>query len=160
MSLFPLPVCVANRIGKLQLDFLCGGLGVEFKFHLPSWTKVCSLIFEGGLGAQNLMMFNCALLGKWLWRYVHEKRLGGEMWWSSNFVVYGVGHVLMSLLGRMGWGYRRILGGVGGSFQVIPDLRWEMTPRLNSAMICGGGQGPKGSLYRFIWYCLHVRIVL
>ena len=25
-------------------------------------------------------------------------------------------------LGHMGWGYERILGGVEGSFQVIPDL--------------------------------------
>jgi hypothetical protein len=38
----------------------------EFKFHLVSWSKVCSLIFMGGLGVQNLLLFNCALLEKWL----------------------------------------------------------------------------------------------
>jgi hypothetical protein len=28
-----------------------------------------------------------------------------------------------------------MLGGVGGSFQAIPDLRWEMASRLYSGMI-------------------------
>lgn len=45
--------------------------------------------------------------------------------------VHGVA-ILMSLMGCMRWSYGRILGGVGGSFQVIPDLRWEMDPKLYS----------------------------
>jgi hypothetical protein len=50
-----------------------GGLGDEFKFHTISWSKVCSLISERGLRVQNLLLFNCALLGKWRWRFVHER---------------------------------------------------------------------------------------
>jgi hypothetical protein len=53
--------------------------------------------------------------------------------------VHGVDGVLVSLLGCMGWGYGRILGGVGGSSQVIPDLRWEMAPKLNFGVIYGVG---------------------
>jgi hypothetical protein len=34
MSLYKLPVRVANRIEKLQCDFLWGGLGEEFKYYL------------------------------------------------------------------------------------------------------------------------------
>jgi hypothetical protein len=34
MSLFPLPVGVANRIEKLLSDFLWSGLGEEFKYLL------------------------------------------------------------------------------------------------------------------------------
>jgi hypothetical protein len=55
---------VVNRIEKLQRDFLWGGLGEEFKYHLVSWPKVCTLIFEGGLGIRNLLRFNHDLLGK------------------------------------------------------------------------------------------------
>jgi hypothetical protein len=63
-SLFPIHASVANRIEKLQRDFIWGGIGEEFKFHLVSWDKVCSLISEGGLGIHNLRMFSHALLGK------------------------------------------------------------------------------------------------
>jgi hypothetical protein len=42
-------------------------------------------------------------------------------------------------LSRMEWGYERTSGGVEGCFQVIPNLRREMVPRLNSSMICGVG---------------------
>jgi hypothetical protein len=38
LSLFTIIVGVANRIEKLQRDFLWGGVGDEFKFHLVSWS--------------------------------------------------------------------------------------------------------------------------
>jgi hypothetical protein len=77
MSLFKIPVKVANRIEKLQRDFLWGGVGEEFKYHLVKWSKVCSPLSEGWLGIRKLVDFNRALLGKWLWRYGHER----EAWW-------------------------------------------------------------------------------
>jgi len=43
----------------------------------------------------------------------------------------------MSLYKHIGWGYGKILGGVGESFQVIPDLRWERASMLDFGMICG-----------------------
>jgi hypothetical protein len=73
LSLFPIPSSVASRIEKLDRDFLWGGLGVDFKYYLVSWSTVCSPISEGGLGIRNLRIFNQTLLGKWLWRYAHER---------------------------------------------------------------------------------------
>jgi hypothetical protein len=102
MSLFPLPVGVANRLEKLHWDFLWGGMGEEFKFHLVSWTKVCTLIFEGGLGVWNLLVFNRALLGKWLWRYVHEREAYGGMVVDSKYGSAWGGGVQMRFMGCMG----------------------------------------------------------
>jgi len=79
LSLLPIPSSVASRIEKMYRDFLWGGIGEEFKFHLVNWSKVCSPISSGGLDIRNLRLFNKALLGKWLWRYVHER----EAWWKS-----------------------------------------------------------------------------
>ena len=73
LSLFPLLVSVAKRIEKLQCNFLWGGIGKEFKYHLMKWSMVCTSIKEGGLGIRNLLVFNRALLGKWLWCYGLER---------------------------------------------------------------------------------------
>jgi hypothetical protein len=64
LTLFSLLVVVANRLEKLRRNLLWGGIGEKFKFHLVSWSKVCTSIFEGGLGVQNLLVFNWALLEK------------------------------------------------------------------------------------------------
>ena len=72
LSLFPIPASVANRIARLQRDFLWGGLGDEPKFHLVNWSMVCTPLSSGGLGIRNLRTFNVALLGKWLWRFGQE----------------------------------------------------------------------------------------
>ena len=42
LSLFPIPVDIANRIEKLQQDFLWGGIDESHKFNLVNWAHVCS----------------------------------------------------------------------------------------------------------------------
>jgi hypothetical protein len=73
LSLFPIPVSVARRIEKLQRDFLWGGIGEEFKFHLVNWDSVCASFQCGGLAVRNIRLFNKALLGKRLWRFGAER---------------------------------------------------------------------------------------
>lgn len=73
MSLFVIPVSVANKPEKLERDFLWEGSIVERKYHLVNWSSVCSNVRVGGLGIKKLRMFNMALLGKWMWRYMIER---------------------------------------------------------------------------------------
>jgi hypothetical protein len=73
LSLFPIPSSVARCLEKIPRDFLWGGLGDEFKYHLVNWRRICTPIQHGGLGVQQLAFFNQALLGKWLWRFANEK---------------------------------------------------------------------------------------
>ena len=69
LSLFPILVDVANRIEKLQRDFLWGVIDESHKFNMVNWAQVCRPLKYGGLGVRNLRKFNQALLGKWLWMY-------------------------------------------------------------------------------------------
>ena len=127
LSLFPLPVSVAKHIEKLQCNLLWGGMGEEFKYHLVKWSKVCTLIKEGGFGIRNLLMFNRALLGKWLWRYglkrdarwrvVVDSKFG-SLWggWCSLEPRGAFGLGLLNYI-RKGWvtfkGFTRFVAGDG-----------------------------------------------
>ena len=109
LSLFTIPTHVANKIERVQRDFLWG----DSKTHLVGWDKVCAPLKNGRLGVRKLTTFNKALLGKWLWRFgIEETRLWrrvvalkfGEEWggWSSKLGrgVHGCG-LWRSI--RMGW---------------------------------------------------------
>jgi hypothetical protein len=58
LSLFPIPMRVANRLDKIQKDFLWGCNGDEAKFHLVNWNKICIPLHAGGLGVHNFIQFN------------------------------------------------------------------------------------------------------
>ena len=66
MSLFKIPVSMAKRIEKLQRNFLWGGVRDDIKIPLVSWNKVCTPFTQCGLRVRDLIVFNKALLGKWL----------------------------------------------------------------------------------------------
>ena len=77
-------------------------MGDDLKMPLVSWNKVCMLIAHGGLGVRNLVAFNKALLGKWLWRFGVES---SKFWRRVLVAKYGV-------TGR-GW-YTRLVRGSHG----------------------------------------------
>lgn len=87
LSLFTIPVNVAQRIETLQRNFLWGGMGDTVKYHLVCWDQVCSPITFGGLGVKNLIMFNKALLGKWLWCFGVED---SQLWRRVIAAKYGL----------------------------------------------------------------------
>jgi len=63
-----------------------GGIGDEAKFHLVKWATICSPISLGGLGIKKVILFNAALLGKWLWRFGIEN---DALWRQVIKVKYG-----------------------------------------------------------------------
>jgi hypothetical protein len=112
LSLFAVPSSVAHRIEKLQRDFLWGGIGDEFKYHLVNWRIICAPIQQGGLGLRQIIPFNQALLGKWLWRFANER----NAYWR---------HVIACKYGcdRDGWHSKEGRGGHGVCILLEPVIQ-------------------------------------
>jgi len=86
LSLCPLPSSVANKLEAIQRNFFWGSFGSDFKFHLIRWNIVKQPLLLGGSGIRDLRLFNEALLGKWLWRFMNEK---GNLWRKVVTIKYG-----------------------------------------------------------------------
>ena len=85
-SLFTIPQAVADKLERIQRNFLCGGSKEAFKYPLVAWNKVCWPIEAGGLGIWRIGLFNQALLGKWLWWFGSETN---HLWRQVIATKYG-----------------------------------------------------------------------
>ena len=63
LSLFTIPPVVADRLERIQRNFLWGSSKEAFKYPLVAWNKVCWLVETRGLGIRRFGLFNQALLG-------------------------------------------------------------------------------------------------
>ena len=60
----PIPKLVADRLERIQRNFLWGATKDVLKFLLVAGDKVCLPVEAGGLGIMMIGRFNQALLGK------------------------------------------------------------------------------------------------
>lgn len=63
LSLFKIPIGVANHLEKMKRDFLWSKVGESIRDHLISWHVCCRSHKEGGLGIGHLVQKNVALWG-------------------------------------------------------------------------------------------------
>ena len=88
LSLFTIPLAVADKLERIQRNFLWRSSEECFKHSLVAWEKVFSPLEMGDLGVRKLVHFNQALLGKWLLRFGQE---GTHLWLRVIATKYGKG---------------------------------------------------------------------
>jgi hypothetical protein len=137
LSLFLIPVSVAKKLERLQREFLWSGLGDETKFHLVNWNRVCSPIKVGGLGVRNIIKFNQALLGKWIWRFSQER---DAFWRLVIEVKYG------SVRG--GWSSLPATGSYGVSVWKFIRRGWDNLAKYLRFEV---GEGSHISFWHDLW---------
>ncbi|KAK2656705.1 hypothetical protein Ddye_009757 [Dipteronia dyeriana] len=77
ISIFKIPASVANKVEKLQRDFLWGDGRNKRKIHYVKWSDVCKKKAIGGLGIGCILDKNKGILAKWVWRFGTER---GALW--------------------------------------------------------------------------------
>lgn len=96
LSLFTIPVLVANCMEAMFRRFLWNDEPDQQKYHLVNWNTCCKPMSFGGLGIRKIQNHNKALLAKWLWRFGSEQdslwcqvvvaRFGEKLVWESREV--------------------------------------------------------------------------
>ncbi|KAK3218053.1 hypothetical protein Dsin_012023 [Dipteronia sinensis] len=97
LSVFKVPIGVANTIEKLQRSFLWGDGIEKRKIHAIDWETMCKNKKFGRLGIGRMVDKNRSLLAKWVWRFgTEENALWRRILCASLFEVNSpAGKVLM-----------------------------------------------------------------
>lgn len=84
LSIFPIPRGVADKIIKIQRQFLwCGTFGKKYLALAPrNLVKFPKAL--GGLGVGDLLHKNLGLLCKWIWRLMNDTTHYGPDWCEKN----------------------------------------------------------------------------
>ncbi|KAK2660207.1 hypothetical protein Ddye_006740 [Dipteronia dyeriana] len=87
MSVFTMPVSIAQTIERLKRDFFWGDGIQKRKIHSIKWATLCKSKKEGGLGVGSVLNLNKGLLAKWVWRFSVES---SPLWKRAICAKYGI----------------------------------------------------------------------
>ncbi|KAK2640108.1 hypothetical protein Ddye_027903 [Dipteronia dyeriana] len=85
MSVFKIPVGIANKIEKFQRSFFWGDGLEKRKMRLVGWDQMCQNKKNGGLDIGKVLDKNNSLLAKWIWLFKKEK---SSLWKKVLCVIY------------------------------------------------------------------------
>ncbi|XP_019108059.2 uncharacterized mitochondrial protein AtMg00310-like [Beta vulgaris subsp. vulgaris] len=72
MGVYKLPGSIIDKISAAMARFFWGQTGPTRKIHWRNWETMCTPKFLGGMGFNDLRVFNDALLGRQAWRLVQR----------------------------------------------------------------------------------------
>jgi hypothetical protein len=153
LSLFTIPISVANRIERIQRNFLWGSYGDGGTHHLVNWDVVCSPVNYGGLGVRKIALFNKALLGKWLWRFGIEE---SKLWRRVIATKYGVnsgGWSTKSYRGSHGCGLWRSINSGWVDFVAYVDFEVGIGDRIRFWIDRWCGERPLKDVFPDLYAC-------
>uniref|UniRef100_A0A2N9HCD7 Reverse transcriptase zinc-binding domain-containing protein n=1 Tax=Fagus sylvatica TaxID=28930 RepID=A0A2N9HCD7_FAGSY len=153
LSLFTIPISVANRIERIQCNFLWGSYGEGGTHHLVNWDVVCSPVNYGGLGVRKIAVFNKALLGKWLWRFGTEE---SKLWRRVIATKYGVnsgGWSTKSARGSHGCGLWRSINSGWVDFVAYVDFEVGIGDRIRFWIDRWCGERPLKDVFPDLYAC-------
>jgi hypothetical protein len=144
LSFFKAPAGTVSSIESLLINFFWGGGEDLRKTSWVSWKNICLRREYGGLGVRQLREFNMALLGKWCWRMLVDRR---GLWFRVLAARYGVYQGRLRGGGRRGSSWWREMESIrdgagwsgGGWFRECVTKKVGMGQILFSGLIPGWG---------------------
>nr|GFB98267.1 hypothetical protein [Tanacetum cinerariifolium] len=86
MSIFKVPIGVLNHLESIRQNFFYGVDGSDRKLVWIGWNMVLTSKKNGGLGVSSFFAHNCALLFKWVWRFLTD---GSSLWTHFIKAIFG-----------------------------------------------------------------------
>nr|GEY51870.1 RNA-directed DNA polymerase, eukaryota [Tanacetum cinerariifolium] len=84
--LFKVPIGVLNHLESIRRNFFYGVDGSDMKLAWIGWNMVLTSKKNGGLGDSSFFAHNCALLFKWVWRFLTD---GSSLWTRFIKAIFG-----------------------------------------------------------------------